>query len=76
MEQSDNGSAYDLMRYRIETAKNDLHLADIMMEKEEYRGRITERIMRFIMQYRPSMLWMEKHIKGTRIHWQISIKTM
>lgn len=38
MEQSDNGSAYDLMRYRIETAKNDLHLADIMMEKEEYRG--------------------------------------
>ncbi len=38
MEQSEMGSARDLVRHRIETAKSDLKSADILLKAGEYRG--------------------------------------
>lgn len=39
MEQHNNeGSKYDLARYRLETAKSDLRSAKLLLEADEYRG--------------------------------------
>lgn len=39
LEQHNNeGSKYDLARYRLETAKSDLRSAKLLFEAEEYRG--------------------------------------
>jgi len=39
LEQHNNeGSKYDLVRYRLETAKSDLRSAKLLLEADEYRG--------------------------------------
>ena len=39
LEQHNNeGSKYDLARYRLETAKSDLRSAKLLLEADEYRG--------------------------------------
>lgn len=39
MEQHNNeGTKYDLARYRLETAKSDLRSAKLLLEADEYRG--------------------------------------
>ncbi|MCI8763965.1 MAG: HEPN domain-containing protein [Lachnospiraceae bacterium] len=37
MEQPDKGTVRDLVYYRIETAKNDIRVADILLSEKEYR---------------------------------------
>lgn len=38
MKQREEGNKFDLMRYRLETAKSDLKSAKILIEAEEYRA--------------------------------------
>ncbi|MCM1538715.1 MAG: HEPN domain-containing protein [bacterium] len=38
MEQHEEGTKIDLMKYRLETAKSDLKAAKILIEAEEYRA--------------------------------------
>ncbi len=38
MKQQEEGNKFDLMRYRLETAKSDLKSAKILVEAEEYRA--------------------------------------
>ena len=38
MKQYEEGNKFDLMKYRLETAKSDLKSAKILIEAEEYRA--------------------------------------
>lgn len=38
MKQHEEGNKFDLMKYRLETAKSDLKAAKILIEAEEYRA--------------------------------------
>ncbi len=38
MKQQEEGNKFDLMKYRLETAKSDLKSAKILIEAEEYRA--------------------------------------
>ena len=38
MKQHEEGNKFDLMKYRLESAKSDLKSAKILIEAEEYRA--------------------------------------
>lgn len=50
MEQPDKGTVRDLVYYRIETAKNDIRVADILLSEKNTGQQITGRITQFSMQ--------------------------
>ena len=59
------GTKKDLVLYRLQTAKEDLKSAKVLLEAEEYKSvnnRAYYAVFYEIMQF---MLWMEKHINIT-----------
>ncbi len=38
MQHNEDGTVEDLVKYRIETAKSDLHSSKVLLEAQEYRG--------------------------------------
>ena len=48
MKQHEEGNKFDLMKYRLESAKSDLKSAKILIEAEEYRA---ANIYAFLIQF-------------------------
>lgn len=70
------GTRRDLVLYRLATARNDLKSARALFAIEDYKGRITERIIQFSMQLMQCMRLAVKLIKDIKMLWQILIRIM